>query len=106
MGQKRDFSEETAITIDSEIKRIVNDNYDRAKKLLNENIDALHRLASALLEKEVLDSEEIDNIIFGGNKPPGGAVPVPEKGPAEKIRSETSTEGVGGPQDAARSSLK
>ncbi|MBI5233247.1 MAG: cell division protein FtsH, partial [Deltaproteobacteria bacterium] len=65
MAQRRDFSEETAELIDSEIKGIVMENYTRAKDLLKESIDVLHRLAEALLEKEVLGTEEIDRIIFG-----------------------------------------
>src|SRR3990172_1121447 len=71
MAQARDFSEQTAIEIDSEIKRIVNDNYQRAKNLLSDKIDILHKLAKALLEKEVLDADGINAIIFGDNVPPG-----------------------------------
>ena len=71
IAQARDFSEQTAIEIDSEIKRIVNDNYQRARNLLNDKIDILHKLAKALLEKEVLDADGINAIIFGDNVPPG-----------------------------------
>ncbi|MEK6539607.1 MAG: hypothetical protein AABZ21_03080, partial [Deltaproteobacteria bacterium] len=59
-----------------EIKVIVMEGYNRAKKILVENIDTLHRLANALLEKEVLDGAEIDRIIFGGNG--GGTAPLKE----------------------------
>jgi cell division protease FtsH len=69
ISQSRDFSETTAIEIDTEIKKIVTENYRRAKGLLSENINALHRLAEVLLQKEVLDSGEIDDIIFEGNPP-------------------------------------
>ncbi|MBE9528687.1 MAG: ATP-dependent zinc metalloprotease FtsH [Proteobacteria bacterium] len=65
IGQSRDFSEETAIAIDAEMKDIVKDNYSRAYKLLEGHQDELHGLAEALLEKESLDSVEIDTIIFG-----------------------------------------
>ncbi|HEY4485502.1 MAG TPA: ATP-dependent zinc metalloprotease FtsH [Nitrospiria bacterium] len=63
IATRRDFSENTAIEIDSEVKRLVMDNYERAKVLLRENIKALRAVAEALLEKEVLDALEIDKII-------------------------------------------
>lgn len=63
ISQHRDYSEQTAIMIDAEVKRLVMENYDRAKKLLKDNINTLKALAEALLEKEVLDGPEIDEII-------------------------------------------
>ncbi len=63
IAQHRDYSEHTAIEIDGEVKRIVTENYERAKKLIHEHIDTLHRLTKALLEKETLDAAEIDAII-------------------------------------------
>jgi len=65
IARHRDYSEKTAILIDEEVKRIVNEASERAEKLLKENIDTLHRLAQALLEREILDGEEIDKIIRG-----------------------------------------
>ncbi|MBN1547344.1 MAG: ATP-dependent zinc metalloprotease FtsH [Syntrophaceae bacterium] len=59
----KDYSEETAKSIDEEITRIVTDCYDNAKRLLQENIVTLHHIAEALLEKEVLNTEELDQII-------------------------------------------
>jgi len=76
MGQSRDFSEQTALEIDSEIKRVVTENYARARGLIETRKDALQRIALALLEKEVLDAAEIDALIFG-DTPAGGAVPPP-----------------------------
>ncbi|MCX5886997.1 MAG: ATP-dependent zinc metalloprotease FtsH [Proteobacteria bacterium] len=67
IAQHRDYSEETAIKIDQEVNKIVTSSYEKAKRLIIENLDALHRLASALLEKESLDGKEIDEIIFGNN---------------------------------------
>jgi len=61
----RDYSEEIAIKIDSEVKRLVTENYERTKRMLLENMAALKALAEALLEKEVLDAPEIDKIIQG-----------------------------------------
>jgi cell division protease FtsH len=71
IAQHRDFSEQTAMEIDSEIKSIVKENYARTRKLVEENIDSLHKLAGALLEKEALEGVEIDRIIFGEKLPPG-----------------------------------
>ncbi len=66
----RDFSEETAIAIDTEIKKIISDCMGRADKILRENLDTLHRLAAALLDREILDSAEIDVILRGEELPP------------------------------------
>lgn len=59
----KDYSEETAVEIDNEVKEIVSGCYERAKKIITENIDKLHRLAQALLDKETLDGNEIERII-------------------------------------------
>ena len=63
-GSRRDFSDQIALEIDQEVKRLVTENYDRAKRLLTENMASLKGLAEALLEKEVLDAPEIDQIIL------------------------------------------
>ncbi len=63
IAQHKDFSESTAVDIDTEIKRIVLENYDRAKEIIIQQMERLHRLASALLEKEALAGEEIDEIL-------------------------------------------
>ena len=70
--QKVDYSENTAIEIDAEIRRIIQESYQKAKDLLKKNLGLLHKVAQMLLEKEVLDGSEIDAIVreFGGN---GGA---------------------------------
>jgi cell division protease FtsH len=65
IAQHRDYSEHTAVEIDKEVKRIVMENYQRAKKLIQDRADALHGLAKALLEKETLDAADIDVIILG-----------------------------------------
>jgi cell division protease FtsH len=67
--QKVDYSENTAIEIDAEIRRIIQESYQRAKDLLKKNLDVLHKIAETLLEKEVLDGSEIDAIVreYGGN---------------------------------------
>jgi len=92
MAQRRDFSEETAEEIDDEIKKIVTENYARAKKLLESNIGALHRLARALLEKEILDAVEIDRLIHSDD---GEGPKEPHASPDAKPESLK-------PEDAAR----
>jgi cell division protease FtsH len=64
IAQHRDYSEQTAIEIDQEVKHIVMENYERAKTLIQEHMDVLHNLANALLEKETLDAAEIDAIVM------------------------------------------
>jgi cell division protease FtsH len=63
VARQKDYSEDTAIMIDREIKQIVIDCATRARKILEDNIDKLHALARALLERESLDSEEIARIL-------------------------------------------
>jgi cell division protease FtsH len=62
-GRTQDYSEATANQIDAEVKRIVTHAYERAKRIISENEKAMHRLARTLLEKEVLDGEEVLQII-------------------------------------------
>jgi cell division protease FtsH len=59
----KDYSEETAKNIDIEVISIVTSNYEKAKKLLTDHIDILHKIAAELLEKEVLNGAEIDALI-------------------------------------------
>lgn len=73
----KNYSEETAKLIDKEISAIVVANYDRAKKLLNDHIDILHRLAEELLVKEVLNLDELNAIIGArGGSVEAGETPV------------------------------
>jgi cell division protease FtsH len=62
-GRTQDYSEGTANQIDTEVKRIVTACYDRAKKIIDDHERVMHRLARTLLEKEVLDGEEVLQII-------------------------------------------
>jgi cell division protease FtsH len=64
----KNYSEDTAKKIDREMSRIVTENYTRAKKLLSDNLDTLHKLAKELLEKEVLNAEELDEIVSNKKK--------------------------------------
>jgi cell division protease FtsH len=72
IAQHRDYSEETARRIDQEVKRLILDAYEKARRLLTENQETLQRLARMLLEKETLDGETIDAVIQGKIGPQGG----------------------------------
>jgi cell division protease FtsH len=81
LTQKSDYSKSTAIEIDGEIRRIIQESYQRAKELLTTNLRLLHKVAEKLLEKEVLDGSEIDAIVkaFSLN---GGDPLTPSSAPA------------------------
>jgi len=70
MGSQRDFSDQIAMEIDQEVRRLVTENYERAKRLLTENMTSLKSLAEALLEKEVLDGADIDHILMQSTSQP------------------------------------
>src|SRR5213083_1160951 len=61
--QRVDYSETTAVQIDTEVRRIIMEAYEHAKLLLRRNVEVLHKMAEALLEREVLDGAEIDEIL-------------------------------------------
>src|SRR3989442_15592797 len=61
ISQHRDYSEKTAIMIDEEVRSLVDGAYNHARQLLMDNLDKLHLLALALLEREVLDGEEVED---------------------------------------------
>ena len=63
------MSEETAKKVDVEVKKIVDAGYQRAKKILKEKLDDLHKLAKALLIYETLSGEEIKNLILKNIQP-------------------------------------
>ena len=71
IAQHRDFSEDTAVQIDKEVKRIVSGSYEKAKNILGTHRDTLERIAQALLDREVLDANEVRMLIEG--------TPLPEK---------------------------
>ena len=69
IAQQRDYSEQTAIDIDSEVKQIVLKSQQKAEKLLSENTDKLHILAKALLERECLTGEQIEELVKESDQP-------------------------------------
>lgn len=70
IAQSRDHSEETAQVIDSEVRRILSEASNKAENILKENLDLLHTAAKVLLERETLDSEELDKLSKGEELPP------------------------------------
>jgi cell division protease FtsH len=74
MATHKNFSEATAVEIDSEIRTIVEENYARVRSLLKEKVEVLHKLALDLIEKENLTGAEVDQIIAGC-----APVPAPEQ---------------------------
>ena len=75
--QHRDYSEDTAIQIDKEVKRIVNGGYENAKRLLSNNRETLERIAQALLEREVIDANEVKMLMEGRPLPEKPRTPPP-----------------------------
>jgi len=65
ISQHRDYSEETALRIDQEVRRFVNDGYTKARTIVTEKGEALTRIAEGLLEREVLDAREVTMLIDG-----------------------------------------
>jgi cell division protease FtsH len=70
INQHRDFSEQTAQLIDQEVRKLVDAGYRSAMDIVSNNKDVMHRMSAALLEREVLDANEIKMIIEGKDLPP------------------------------------
>jgi cell division protease FtsH len=91
--------------IDDEIKKIVQSGMDKAERLLNENADILHRMSDALLEREILDSVEIDMIMRGQELPPFekivAAKDVPANGETPKEKEKKVKDEKFSPGDVA-----
>jgi cell division protease FtsH len=68
IAKHRDYSESTAEKIDAEVRNFVTNAYDRSCQLINDNLETLHNMANALLEKETLNTEDIDKIMAGAGK--------------------------------------
>ncbi len=85
IAQHRDYSEETARRIDSEVTKLITAAYSRAKQVLKENIDILHKLAELLLEKETVLGNELDELIFSMR--PGIVLPSKKLGTEGMLKS-------------------
>jgi cell division protease FtsH len=84
----QDYSERTAISIDEEITRIVAEQHEVARKVLLDRRAQLDALAQALLERETLDSEEIQAVIEGRPLPQRAKVVIPSWSEKEKAQKE------------------
>jgi len=87
ISQHRDFSEETAKQIDAEVRTFVDTAYKSAYSILDENKDAMHRLALALLERESLDGFEIKMVLEGKTLPPLNRPDPPPGGSAPAVQT-------------------
>jgi len=94
IAQHRDYSEDTAIKIDGEVRAIINNGYAKAKNILDTYKDALERVAQALLDREVLDATELKLLMEGKPlpekppPPPPAAPPVTAREPQLTLRPE------------------
>ncbi len=89
LGKPREHSETIQFEIDQEVKSLLSSQYEVARKILTENVDMLHSLAKAVVEKETLDAEDIDKILRGEGFSPG-----PQGGPSGPQGGDQSGQGV------------
>jgi cell division protease FtsH len=102
IAQHQDYSEDTAVQIDQEVRRIVSQNYDRARDALTANKDALMRISDELLTREVLDGEQVKKIVAG--EPIAAFVP-PVAAPIAPVADEPKEVVAGGAIPAMPSPL-
>jgi cell division protease FtsH len=101
MSQRReDYSEATASMIDQEVRRIVEEQYEVARRVIRENRERLDRLALALLERETLDAQEIDAAIEGRELPARKRVVIPTWSQKKDQDSKRSPSIFGAPKPA------
>jgi cell division protease FtsH len=100
INQHRDYSEATAIKIDEEVKRMISKGYETAKGILAGNHDALVRIALALLEREVLDGNEIRMLIEGQELPKITPPPKSDDGMQQVLKPEPGRPGIKGERPA------
>jgi cell division protease FtsH len=74
---RREVSERTAQLVDSEVTRVIKEAYARSKEVLSENIDLLHTVAAALLDRETLTGDEVNALARGETLPPRQSGPPP-----------------------------
>ena len=85
INQHRDYSEDTAIKIDQEVRKIVNNGYAAAKDILSNNREALVRIALALIEREVLDASDIKLLMEGKELPKIVPPPKADDGGVQQV---------------------
>src|SRR5215203_1322244 len=92
---RREVSEKTAQLVDTEVKRVIDQAYNRAKAVLTEHIDLLHKVAKALLERETLTREDIEVLRRGEQLPPRTPTMPPPNAPATVLPPITEPRRVG-----------
>jgi len=86
IAQHRDYSEDTAIKIDQEVRKLVTAGYDTARQIISEHREVLERIAKALIEREVLDAAELKLVVDGQNLPPVPPLPSKDDGVQQVIK--------------------
>jgi len=66
VSQHKQVSDDTARIIDEEVRRLIDSNYERTRKILTDNLDKLHKMAEALIKYETIDEHQIADIMAGG----------------------------------------
>ncbi len=102
ISHHKDYSEQTALEIDREVRRIIDDSYQKARQLLSDHMLLLHAIAARLLEKEVLDGSEVEAMVTafreGRELPPSPAAvrndfpPRPGAEPGKEKRADNENE--------------
>jgi cell division protease FtsH len=105
-SRQQDYSEETAVAIDQEVRRIIQGQYDRVRALLTEQRDKIEALAKALMERETLDAEEIQAVFEGRELPKREKVVIPSYADKDRAAKEKRKAAsiFGGPPKPATSS--
>lgn len=105
-SRQQDYSEETAVAIDQEVRRIIQAQYDRVRALLTEQRDKVEALAKALMERETLDAEEIQAVFEGRELPKREKVVIPSYADKDRAAKEKRKAAsiFGGPPKPATSS--
>jgi cell division protease FtsH len=89
LGSRREVSEKTAQLVDAEVSRVIGEAYNRAKRVLTDNLELLHAVAASLLERETLTREDIAVLMRGEKlppRPPATPIPSPAAAPASEPR--------------------
>ena len=66
-NNQRNYSEEVAAAIDKEVRKYIEEAYEACRQIINDNLDKLHAIAEALIEKETLDAKELKELVAEGN---------------------------------------
>jgi cell division protease FtsH len=80
MGSEPDYSEEIAREIDDEIRRVIEEAHDRARKVLGEHMEELHKLSELLIERETIDKDQFERLLAGES--PETVFPEEDQAPA------------------------